>query len=948
MSAVDPSRVVLEMKIKLNQLSMRLGLWAILIIALSLRLNGMFRGLSYDYSFHPDVPKQITAVGNFLQDKYVWYVGSLFYDGYPLGLNHVDEWLLRGFMAIRQAATTLTSPEAQPLGQPETFTLYYWVHSLRLLYSLCCLGLLYQLTRKILQNQGSALLALLLAGIAPLAIVVSHMASGDIGVDLFTLISFTCLAAYTRHSRKAWFLAAGLATGLAFSCKYQGALTAIATGLFILLELIHTRQFRSALASTGLFCLGSFSGVLAGTPAAFINWGRTWKYMQANFEFIQHYNVDPAFLALPLYTRLLHCLTTNTPVIVNALGWALTLTALGGLVFSILELRKKLREPGLDAQYIKTRILICSLLAFPFLALLISIAGKPEVQPFHFSYLQPPLIFGTAYALRQLWTSPRRFLNILAGFLLVMALAESACVTRREAFFWGRGDNQHWARNLPDKLFTPAYSTNAPGRIKVIYLEPGGPAVFRNRATTATAPAADFWNQIHIAPIPNVPLSMDEDWLFLNGPVFPRNDRYFKVRRDKPASRHVVLYAPPATLQFGLRCGSWPTQVTLDYGSDKRLLTLAPHSQTNLALTPQQWKSCRGKPELPGGSFLVPLNVRAEGGNVWVTLLADGREMRVFDFYGGQIRESSTVMAADIPSQAHIDALKGTRFIKGEGVFKDITPKTGANHGLRFPDEGLALPCGPYLIEFVLEGICPVTELRLRLDDYAKCDELAPFQSDYSLGYGTQVITARFTKAFAPFETQLELKVITGSCRLVSWSIRPDVDQIRQDLEDMQKGAPPPVWLSTGKRPPDPKSVWEKAPITFGDGLRLTRLSVPATLSKGEDVFIPCEMVFDEFGLPHFEDYVFFIHLLNAQGRTVHTFNFPLWQTFALGRLNIPFRFDPPDQLPPGQYGLELGVYNARIGKRLPIAGRAIPGEEQRKRHYTFGRTLLKSAPQTP
>lgn len=937
------------MKIKLNQACISLGLGAILTIALLLRANGMFRGLTYDYSFHPDVPKQIAALGNFLQDKYVWYVGSLFYDGYPLGLNHLDEWLLRGFMALRQTVVMFILPEAQPLGQPEKITLYYWVHSLRLLYSLCCLGLLYHLTRKILQDQTSALMALLLAGIAPLAIVVSHMASGDIGVDLFTLISFTCLAAYTRQSRKGWFLAAGLATGLAFSCKYQGALAALATGLFILLELAHDRRIRGALASLSLFCLGAFSGILAGTPAAFINWGRTWKYMQANFEFIRHYNVNPEFLALPVMTRVLYSLTANTPVIVNALGWSITLTALGGLVHAALQLRMGRRDPSRDSTEVKTGLLVFSLLAFPFLALLVSIAGKPEVQPFHFSYLQPLLVFGAVYALRQLWISPRRFPKLLAGFLLVMAISESAYITRREAFFWGRSDNRHWARNLPAKLFTPTVAaTHSAGIIKTIDLEPGGPAVFRNRATSVNVPEAEFWNQTHIAPVPNFPLSMDEDWLFPNGPVFPRNDRYFKVSKGVAVSRHVVLYAPPTAFQFGLRCGSWPARVTLSYGGDKRLLTLTPHSQTNLALTPRWWKTSMDMRGVPGEIFLVPLDVQTEGGNAWVTLLADRREARVFDFYGGKICESGELTAGDIPTQAQCDALEEVRFIEGEGAPADITPETGWTHGLRFPEEGLALPCGPYLAEFVLDGQSPASELTLKLDDYHKCDALAPYQGHYRLGYGPQVITARFTKAFAPFETQLELKVVTGRCRLVRWSIRPDVDQIRQDLENLRKGAATPSWLSTGKRPPDPESAWDKAPITFGDGLRLTRLSVPATLSTGKDVIIPCELSFEKFGLAHFEDYVFFIHLLDNQGHTVHTFNFPLWQTFALGSLNIPFHFDPPAQLPPGQYGLELGLYNARIGKRLPIAGRGIPEQEQRKRHYTFGRTLLELPTQAP
>ncbi|MEI8139975.1 MAG: hypothetical protein WCI03_08920 [bacterium] len=89
------------------------------------------------------------------------------------------------------------------------------------------------------------------------------------------------------------------------------------------------------------------------------------------------------------------------------------------------------------------------------------------------------------------------------------------------------------------------------------------------------------------------------------------------------------------------------------------------------------------------------------------------------------------------------------------------------------------------------------------------------------------------------------------------------------------------------------------------------------------------------------DDIVFFIHLLDAQGHTVHTFNFPLWQTFALGSLNIPFRFQPPDQIPPGAYELQLGMYNARIEKRLAIEGEGLSKKERQKRHHVFSPITL-------
>ncbi len=915
-------------------------LGVILVTALLLRLNGLFRGLPNYYSFHPDAPKQVAALGNYLQGHYLWYVGSLFYDGYPFGINHLDEIIIRFSLSIRAAFTTLLTPETQDLIQPDKLSLYYWARGLRVAYSMVCLLLLYRLTHRVLDSRKAALAALLLAGITPLAIVVSHAATGDVGVDLFSLFTLLCLSAYTSDSRKIWFLVAGLTTGLAFSCKYQGALTGIAIGLFVLIEFVSSRRFLPALATIALSLTGGFLGVLAGTPAVFINWGRTWKNIRENFEFIQQYNVSPEFSAQPLGTRLFQSLSGNTPTIIHALGWMITLLALLGLVIAILKFRKALQSPERNQSNLKRTVLVLALLTFPFLALLISISGKPVVQPFHFSYLQPALILGTVYALRSLWQMGLRY-QILAAILMVAAFCESAHTTQRESFFWGRSDNFHWAYHLAGETFKdPSSSTGTPGIVKTVYLEPGGLAVFRNRPDTASVPNADFWNQIHMAPIPDVPFSMDQDWLFPNGPVFPRNDRYFKIRQDSKTTRHVILYSPPSMLQFGLRAGSFPTRVSLAYGGEKKQITLTPHSQTLIAVTPHHWQYSPGDTTMPGGCFLVPLTIQAEGGNVWVSVLADERETRLFNFYGGLVQERALLKPSDIPTREQSEVLQEMRYLDGE-VSADLSPLIPPATGYRFPQEGLALPCGPYLIECTIQCQTPKAEVSLKLDDFHPCRELTPFETTYHLEAGYQVITSRFTKAFAPYEVQLEIKALQGQCHLLSWVIRPDTIQIQDDLENWAKGGNRPAWLSTGKGSPTAPPPWDKAPLLFGDRIRLSRLVVPPTISKREKVLITCEMAFERFGFPHLDDHVFFIHLLDAQGHTVHTFNFPLWQTFALGTLNIPFRFDPPSQLPSGEYDLELGLYNTIIEKRLPITGESLTVKERQKRHHVFGRIVL-------
>ncbi len=59
----------------------------ILIPAVYFRSAGLFRGLADQFQFHPDESKQVMSLFNYLQGRHVHYFDSLFYDGYPYGLN---------------------------------------------------------------------------------------------------------------------------------------------------------------------------------------------------------------------------------------------------------------------------------------------------------------------------------------------------------------------------------------------------------------------------------------------------------------------------------------------------------------------------------------------------------------------------------------------------------------------------------------------------------------------------------------------------------------------------------------------------------------------------------------------------------------------------------------------------------------------------------------------
>lgn len=914
---------------------------AVLAFGLVLRTSGLFRGLEEGYCFHPDAPKQVAALGNFLEGRYVWYVGSLFYDGYPLGLNHVDEWILRPVLAIHHGVRGYLFPDSANPPLPDRAMLYYWARSLRVLYGMICLGLSLLIARSVLVGRGGALAVLSLAALAPLSVVVTHAATGDIGVDMFTLAAMMSLCLYAGRARLSWIALTGVAIGLAFSVKYQGALAGLPLLFFMLFKFRPAGFVRNTLLPGLVAAAGFAGGVLLGTPSFLVNGQRTWRDIRSNFEFIRNYNISEEFLSKTPVGKVVYCLVENIPKVMGALGWILTFLAFAGLIRAGLQLREALRRHAPDSVERHQAILVFSLFAFPFAAIFVSLLGKPEVQPFHFAYLQVPLILAAVYALKALWACPGLF-RTAAAILFLSALLEFGVGAERENFFWRRGDTLSWKKQLPGLLLAdPDAHGETNGVIKSLYLEPGGLAIFRNRAYEVLFPHAEFWSRIHVAPVPDVPGEVDQDWIFANGPVFPRNDRMFRVPRGSTVSRQIVFPAEPGTVEIGLRSGSWPAVITLELGGEKRTVALPPNEQEILLVTPRRWRFSGEIHSNPGGRYIVPFTVRADFGSATVSVMTKGEESHVFKLFGGDLTERAQLKPTDSLSSELVAEMSHLRFLDGSERV-DMIPQPELGIGYRFPKQGINLPCGPYLLQCEIRSLAPGSEVSLKLDDLHRCRELAVFEESYRLQEGLNVVTSRFAKAFAPYEGQLELKCLKGRCRLESWTLVPDTSRIRVDLAIWSQGGAAPAWLGRGGGTNSVPPAWAGTPITFGGNIRLTRLAFPAMIRKGVPVSIDCAMEFEKGGLADFQDYVVFIHLLDKAGHTVHQFHFQLWQAMALGRLNKPILCDAPETVPPGPYGLEVGLYDARTERRVSIQGAGLSDRERKKRNHVFGKTILE------
>ena len=89
-------------------------LWCLIIFtAFYLRISGVFRGVEGNYRYHPDEPKQVQELSFYLEGRYLGYRGHWHYDGYPYGLNKVDEVILRPYRTYIDKAQKNLSPQYQ-------------------------------------------------------------------------------------------------------------------------------------------------------------------------------------------------------------------------------------------------------------------------------------------------------------------------------------------------------------------------------------------------------------------------------------------------------------------------------------------------------------------------------------------------------------------------------------------------------------------------------------------------------------------------------------------------------------------------------------------------------------------------------------------------------------------------------------------------------------------
>jgi len=889
----------------------------LLLLGLYLRTAGLYRTLEANRSFRADEAKQIAALSNFLHGHYVWYTDSVYYDGYPLFLNHVDEWILRPYQWIRLHVLAHLDPDTRYPDWPPRQQLYYWARTLRVVYGMVVLLLSFILARMSGMGRPASLTALALMALAPLSVAVAHAASGDIGVDLFTalVILFTLLYARRKQPLYAFFI--GLFCAFAFAAKYHGALTALIPAMFIFLSIwIDPRTLRRHFYGLLVMILGTATGIIAAIPQLLTVPHQTWRDIRRNFVFIKNYNAPEAYLGWSWWEKLRFGFLTNSLHITEALGLLIIIGAIGGLIWAFIQLSKSKRALDTVRPNANLAPAWFAIALYPFLILVIALSGKPMVIPLHFAALQLPLTLGCAFFINALWKS-KRFIGQATAFLISAAMLTSlALVAGSELFYWQRPDVISMEKSYQTELFEPDYlprsSTSgyyAPkDTLRRLYIEPWTITEFRNRACNIRLPDTPYWIKTHIPPVPIIPYPFDAYWVLVHGPVFPRNDRAFRIPANHPIERGLVFLEHPDTVHVGIRTGHLPARLDLEVGGDRQTVSLPSNSQRVITLHPRRFR----RTALPRGQVsdltIITLDARSRPGPAWLTILANEKERRHFNDFGGAARPPSAGLSSNEYAEA-VHGLSQALYLKGNlaGL-----KRTSDDDPLYIGNKALALEAGCY--RFAIDARARTTNavVTISLDDESALARQYIPEQDFTPGYAWTSLTYRFSKPLAPYECGIKIITQTGTVEFGAWDLRPDFEQMLL----ITNAAP----LSPEQEPfPDGTSNTVCAfSITFGKGYEIKSICIPNVLDSTKPLPIMCEYVLPD-PPPNFQDYFIFLHFHDAEDRQVAAIDFPIWMASFNEPPTTPIYRKIPDDLPPGPYHLAVGIWNGRLRKRLPV-----------------------------
>lgn len=595
---------------------MRWGLPLLLFVAaLVLRTSGLSHDLHLGNIYHPDTPKQIRAVEQFLDDRfsrnYYRYWNNRDLDGYPLFNSHLVEHILRGYAAALAGVLDHVGIPPTPY-TPDPHSIYWLTRLLNSVLSALAVVLVFRLGQAHF-NAATGLLAALFLTLSPVDITTSNYAMSDSTAAFFALLAVFFAVHIASRPRTYLYILGALAAACAFSAKYHGGMALLPLGLAHLLGHGPPRNWLApGFWARGLLLPLCFAaGVVVTTPSLLIYPAAAFQNILGFLEYTSGFGMTEQMRALPIWSRWALAMTRNIPELAVYMG----MIPLLALLWAAYMLRASRQ--------------FWVIISLPLFFVLVGLTLKPLSHPDYFVLVLPMLFLAAAAGLCTLLPSSspssssksssssrsnsraRLLRQGVFVVLVCLALAHLAQLTWREIFFFNHNDTrrvaQTWALDTIPRQFAlqagpytfdpsswPQAWDTAPGRVLVLSdRTPEVPEqaqllhrlsfeehkLTRNRNWNIRFllfPNA-FWRSGFTLPVLNQhPASRQDDMIMIQAPTVVRSPKVLEMAHLDQNRAVLVSASPLPRMAVFLQNRAYPAQVSLHLGGQTRTVRLAP------------------------------------------------------------------------------------------------------------------------------------------------------------------------------------------------------------------------------------------------------------------------------------------------------------------------------------------------------------------------------------
>ena len=409
------------------RLPVRKTLIFLIAIGFFFRIWGIGHGLLTGETYHPDAPKQIGFMRQYLSVGYGLDHAGRDYYGYPSFHIHLAEWIYR-ILRFFAHMIGYSDWEMNHMGQFLMVRLMLAVMSTATIYFIYRIG-------AFLFNPAAGLLSSLFFAIHPFSISLTHFVMGDTAMVFFAVVSAFYFSRALKENSLSNYLLGGIFAGFSGGCKYNGIFIII-LGIF---SLFYNRN-RGIFPRLSMLVTGCVLGFVVGTPAIFLGFGEGIKSVINFLDYISHIGVTADVTREKAVWR---ALPNTIEMFKNIFGLVFSLLSITSAIWVLARRR--------TAPYI-------FILLFPFAYLCMVICMLPNMQPRHFLVTFPFL-----FILMSVFIDSIKRWKIIAYVLTFTLISICSYASLKEVFFFKHPDTRTAAREWIYRNVSPSFRVSRSG-----------------------------------------------------------------------------------------------------------------------------------------------------------------------------------------------------------------------------------------------------------------------------------------------------------------------------------------------------------------------------------------------------------------------------------------------------------------------------------------------------